>query len=135
MCMYRTFDLTDTRSCYCLAARRTARELTRLYEEKLRPHGLRATQFSVLAALSQMGPATISDLAEALGLERTSLSRSAALLTRNGWVGDDESDRDAREHLLSLTPSGLAKLETAFPDWQEAQRMVEESWTRQSQDR
>ncbi len=107
--------------------------MTRLYEEKLRPHGLRATQFSVLAALSQMGPSTIGDLAEALGLERTSLSRSAALLARNGWVGSDESDRDAREHVLTLTPSGLVKLETAFPDWQDAQRMVERTSTSQAQ--
>ncbi len=134
MCMYRTFDLTETRNCHCLAARRTARELTRLYEEKLRPHGLRATQFSVLAALSQMGPATSGELSDALGLERTSLSRSAALLARNGWVASDESARDAREHVLSLTPSGLSKLESAFPDWKAAQAMVEETWAHDTQE-
>jgi len=133
MCMYRTFDLAETRNCHCLAARRMARELTRLYEEKLRPHGLRATQFSVLAALSQMGSATIGELADALGLERTSLSRSAALLARNGWIASDESARDAREHVLSLTPSGLAKLEAAFPDWHAAQELVERDWARHEQ--
>lgn len=126
--MYRTFDLAETRNCHCLAARRQARELTRLYEEKLRPHGLRATQFTVLAALSQKGPSTIGDLAEALGLERSTLSRSAALLERNGWLGRDESDKDAREHVLRLTPAGLAKLEEAFPDWKAVQEMVDEKW-------
>ncbi len=126
--MYRTFDLAETRNCHCLAARRIARELTRLYEEKLRPHGLRATQFSVLAALSQKGPSTIGDLADALGLERTTLTRSAALLERNGWVSTDRSELDAREHVVNLTPAGLVKLEQAFPDWKEVQDMVEQTW-------
>lgn len=125
-CMYRTFDLSETRECHCLAARRMARELTRLYEGRLRPHGLRATQFSVLAALSQKGPSTISELADALGLERTTLSRGAALLERNAWIGSTQSDLDARERVLSLTPAGLAKLEQAFPDWKAAQEMVEQ---------
>ncbi|MFB9807040.1 hypothetical protein ACFFQF_18180 [Haladaptatus pallidirubidus] len=49
-------DFSATKDCHCLAARRRAREITRLYEEKLRPHGLRATQFSVLAALALKGP-------------------------------------------------------------------------------
>ncbi len=105
-----------------------ARELTRLYEKKLRPHGLRATQFSVLAALSQKGPSTIGDLADALGLERTTLTRSAARLERNGWICTDQSELDAREHLVNLTPAGLVKLEQAFPDWKEVQDLVDQTW-------
>jgi DNA-binding MarR family transcriptional regulator len=131
MCMYRTFDLSETRDCHCLAARRMARELTRLYEEKLRPHGLRATQFSVMATLSQSGPSTINEIADMLGLERTTLSRSATLLERNGWVSSDLSALDARERLLSLTPDGLLKLEEAFPAWKEAQEQVEQTWIHQ----
>ena len=130
--MYTTNDLSETRNCHCLAARRVARELTRLYEEKLRPHGLRATQFSVLAALSQKGPSTVGDLAGLLGLERTTLSRSATLLERNGWVSSNQSDLDARERVLNLTPAGLVKLEQAFPDWKDVQEMVEQSWFQQS---
>lgn len=120
----RTLDLALTRRCHCLAARRTARALTRLYEQKLRRHGLRATQFSVLAALSQKGPTSISELAELLGLERTSLTRSATLLERNGWVGAARA-RDGREHPLRLTAVGLRKLEAAFPAWLEVQQMID----------
>lgn len=123
-CMYTTADLSETRNCYCLKARRAARELTRLYEEKLRPHGLRATQFSVLAALSQKGPTPVGELADLLGLERTTLSRSATLLTRNGWVASDPSSLDARERVLNLTPAGRDKLEAAFPDWKVAQEQA-----------
>ena len=126
--MDTTIDLATTRGCHCLAARRQARALTRLYEEHLRPHGLRATQFSVLAALSQKGPTPLGDLADLLGLERTTLTRGAALLERNGWVSDERS-ADARERLLRLTPSGLAKLEAAYPAWRAAQDLVDRGWT------
>jgi DNA-binding MarR family transcriptional regulator len=94
-----------------------------VYEEKLRPHGLRATQFSILAALALKGPTSVGELAELLGLERTTLTRSAALLQRNGWVGTGRSE-DAREHPLRLTPAGLQRLEGAFPAWKEAQKIV-----------
>lgn len=116
-------DLTATQECYCLAARRYARAITRLYEQKLRPHGLRATQFSILAALALKGPTPIGELADFLVLERTTLSRSAALLQRRGWV-EIAPALDARERPLRLTPAGRRKLEEAFPAWKEAQDLV-----------
>lgn len=125
--MTSTLDLTDTRHCACLRARKRARALTRLYERYLRPHGLRATQFSVLAALSQKGATPVGELAATLGLERTTLTRSAALLERNGWILTVGSD-DARQRRLELTASGLRTLEGALPAWREAQDLVEASW-------
>ena len=82
----QTPNLALTRHCHCLAARRQARALTRLYEQRLRPHRLRATQFSILAALTLKGPTPVTALADLLGLERTTLTRSAAVLERHGWV-------------------------------------------------
>ncbi|HXO91856.1 MAG TPA: MarR family transcriptional regulator [Stellaceae bacterium] len=113
-------DLMVCATCHCLAARRRARAITRLFDEKLRPHGLRATQFSVLVGLALGGPRPIGTLAEALGLEHTTLTRGAARLERNGWVGSDRST-DGRERPLRITPAGRAKLEEAFPAWREAQ--------------
>lgn len=118
-----TLDLRETAHCHCLAARRAARAITRLYEEKLRPHGLRATQFSILAALALKGATPLGELAEFLGLERTTLTRSGALLERNGWVSSGRSG-DAREHLLHLTAGGRRKLEGALPAWKEAQEAL-----------
>ncbi|HET7264524.1 MAG TPA: MarR family winged helix-turn-helix transcriptional regulator [bacterium] len=119
-------DLSATRNCRCLAARRRARILTRIYERRLRLHGLRATQFSVMAALALTGPSRISKLAALLDLERTTLTRVAAVLERNGWVGFGRGP-DARTHQLRLTTAGRRKAETAFPAWKEAQDYVERS--------
>ena|SRR5437867_8856018 len=121
--MGASVDLSPCRGCHCLAARRHARAVTRLFEEKLRPHGLRATQFSVLAALALMGPTPVKELAETLGLERTTLTRIGALLERNGWVSTARSE-DARERPFRLTGAGRRKLERAFPAWKEAQHLV-----------
>lgn len=122
--MKNATDLWPTKDCYCLAARREARALTRLYEKKLRPHGLRATQFSVLAALALKGPTPVSELAEFLGLDRTSLTRNAVVLERNDWVTSERS-QDARERLLRLTLAGRRKVEAAFPAWREVQDLLD----------
>src|SRR5574341_869476 len=119
----RTPHLALTRHCHCLAARRQARALTRLYEQKLRSHGLRATQFSILAALALKGPTPVTALADFLSLERTTLTRSAALLERNGWVAP-APPADPRQRPLRVTPAGRRKLEAAFPAWKEAQDLA-----------
>lgn len=117
-------DLSACKDCRCLAVRRHARAITRLFEEKLRPHQLRATQFSVLAALALMGPTPVGELAETLGLERTTLTRIGAVLERHGWVSVVRSD-DARERPFRLTGTGRRKIESAFPAWKEAQDLVD----------
>ena len=127
---FSTEELMVTRKCHCLAARREARAITRIYEDKLRPHGLRATQFSILAALALKGPTPVGELAELLGLERTTLTRGATLLENNGWIRSGHSD-DARQRPLRLLASGRRKLESAFPAWREAQAQIEEIYWRQ----
>jgi len=112
-------DLAETRACPCLAARRHARAITRHFDAFLRPHGLRSTQFSVLAMLAQRGPTVRGRLADGLGLERTTLTRSAATLERQGWIETLESD-DARERPLALTEAGRRALDAALPAWKEA---------------
>ncbi|MFL6624024.1 MAG: MarR family winged helix-turn-helix transcriptional regulator [Sulfurifustis sp.] len=119
-------DLSECMQCHCLAARRHARAVTRLYDAKLRPHGLRATQFSVLVALALSGPRPIGALAEGLGLERTSLTRSAAVLQEAGWIAPD-APGDGRERPLKLTSAGRKKLEAALPAWKAAQKQVAKS--------
>ena len=117
-------DVSDTRACHCLAVRRHARAITRLYEQRLRPHGLRATQFSVLAALAIKGPTAMTELADLLGLERTTLTRVGGPLERHGWIGADQG-ADARVRLLRITAAGRSKLERAYPAWKEAQELID----------
>lgn len=109
-----------TRGCYCLAARKRARELTRRYEAALRPYGLRATQFSVLAALAQAGPIPVSRLAGILGLERTTLTRIAGVMARDGRLSIASGD-DERVRVLDITTEGKGVLAAALPAWKRVQ--------------
>jgi DNA-binding MarR family transcriptional regulator len=111
--------LAATVACPCLAARRHARAITRHFDAYLRPHGLRATQFSVLAALALGGRWRVGALADALGLERTTLTRSTGTLERNGWIESSTSE-DGRERPLALTDAGRQVLEGALPAWRAA---------------
>jgi DNA-binding MarR family transcriptional regulator len=117
-------ELSQTRNCHCLAARMEARAITRIFEAKLRPHGLRATQFSVLAVLSLKGTTRMKDLARILDLERTTLTRIAGLLERKGLIATIDA-ADARERPLEITAAGHAKLDEALPAWREAQDIVD----------
>lgn len=122
--MTASVNLSACMQCHCLDARRTARALTRLYDKQLRPHGLRTTQFAVLVALATAGPIPMGTLAAALGLERTTLTRGADLLERNGWVASEASN-DGRERRMRLTRAGRRKLESAYPAWKTAQSSAE----------
>jgi DNA-binding MarR family transcriptional regulator len=122
--MNENIDLALCMRCHCLAARRKARELTRVYEAKLRPHGLKATQFSILVALAAVGPKPIGMLAVGLGLERTTLTRGADLLVRDGLIAETRSE-DSRERQIKLTARGRRKLEAAYPAWKAAQEQVD----------
>jgi DNA-binding MarR family transcriptional regulator len=124
--MTRKIDLAACATqCRCLEARREARAISRLYDEQMRPHGLRATQFSVLVALELGGGSPLGMLADTLGLDRTTFTRSAALMRRKGWIASAQSD-DGREHRMTLTAAGRRKLHEAHPAWQRAQRLVEQ---------
>src|SRR5919106_5809931 len=69
-------ELTEVAAgCACRNLRRTARAVTQLYDQTLRPSGLRITQFTLLVAVAISEPVPITRLADALDLDRTTLAR------------------------------------------------------------
>jgi DNA-binding MarR family transcriptional regulator len=100
--------------------RRAARMVTQLYDEALRPTKMRSTQFTLLQALTLLPQASQKRLAELLGMDSTTLTRTLALLRKQGWVTSKTGD-DRRELRLALTVSGTREYERALPYWQSAQ--------------
>lgn len=117
----------ETTRCLCLAARRAARTITREFDQALRPHGLRATQFTLLSALHLAGPQAIGELAELLSTQRTTLTRNLGVAERHGWVTTRASHDDARSRVASITPKGLRVLTAALPAWYTTQQRLTES--------
>ncbi|MBI1777824.1 MAG: MarR family transcriptional regulator [Proteobacteria bacterium] len=112
--------LSETVGCLCLASRRAARAITREFDRELRPHGLRATQFSLLAILELKGPQSIGDLAHVLGADRTTLTRNLALVEDQALVRSRPGD-DARSRIIEITPKGRSRLTGAFAAWRKTQ--------------
>ncbi|OYY68972.1 MAG: hypothetical protein B7Y47_12735 [Sphingomonas sp. 28-63-12] len=108
-------------ACLCLNTQRAARAVARRYDAAFRPIGLTSGQFSILAGLNQAAPVSLGALADALGLERTTLTRNLAPLEQAGLIRSDAADGDKRVRGLSLTTQGRDKLLVAMPLWQMAQ--------------
>jgi DNA-binding MarR family transcriptional regulator len=114
-------NVAECQACLCLASRRAARAITRLFERHLRPHGIRATQFTALVVLSMRGAVTIGELAKVIGVERTTLSRNLTRLEAQGWVRIASDADDARARIVSITRKGRTILAAALPAWRNAQ--------------
>lgn len=114
-----------TLPCMCANIRRAARALTQRYDEVLRPLGLTITQFTILQALSLAGEPTQSELGEILAMDSTTLTRTLAIMTRNGWIGKHYG-ADRRERRLRLTRVGESEFNRALPNWRNAQETLRE---------
>src|SRR5271163_2424331 len=111
----------DCRGCVCAALRRASRAVTQHYERAFRGSGLRATQFTLLAVLTQTGPLPLSALAHQAGLERTTLTRNLQLLKAKGLIRIQSVDQDQRIRRIELTRAGFAAAEKGLPAWRKAQ--------------
>jgi DNA-binding MarR family transcriptional regulator len=107
----------------CASLRRAARVLTQLYEDELRPLGLRATQFTILQALSLAGEVSQGTLGRILAIDSTTLTRTLQIIRRRGWITERRGD-DRRERLLRLSKEGQNQFKRALPSWESAQRKV-----------
>jgi DNA-binding MarR family transcriptional regulator len=110
--------------CYALAARKSARHLSRLYDRHLAPAGLSVSQFSILRVLQEHGRLKITELAEIMIMERTSLVRALKPLQASGWIVSERSG-DGRAFDVTLSSSGMEKVDEAIPFWAEAQAAFE----------
>lgn len=124
-------DLHDTRACLCLAARRLSRDVTARFERHFRGAPLRATQFTVLTLLAQAGPSKLSRIADFLGADRTTMTRTLDALTKLGFVSSQKAD-DPRVRLIDITPEGRRVLSQWLPQWRAAQRETAQ-WLRARQ--
>lgn len=110
--------------CHTLAARRSARGLSRLYDRHLDPSGLSISQFSILSLIEAHDGVRIAELARLLVMERTTLVRALKPLQVAGLVAGEILDRKGTL-ALSLTRAGAAKIVEAVPLWQAAQQAFE----------
>ncbi|MGC4107416.1 MAG: MarR family winged helix-turn-helix transcriptional regulator [Thermomicrobiales bacterium] len=111
-------------TCFSTSVRRIDRILSRIYDDAIRPSGLVTTQYSLLSTLAR-APADLSltDLATAIDMDRSTLSRNLAPLERQGFV-HLAAGQDRRARIVSITQAGREKVDETRPLWRAAQDRV-----------
>jgi DNA-binding MarR family transcriptional regulator len=106
--------------CIAVRVRLINRVVTAIYDEALRPHGIRVSQVNILVAVARMGQARPADVCRVLRLEKSTLSRDVEVMKARGWL---ESDPPAggRHQVLRVTPRGIDLLTRSGPAWESAQ--------------
>ena len=112
--------LDDFSQCMVSNSRMAARAITRRYDAYLRPFGMTATQLSLLGGLREMAGATVSEIAEARGFDRTTLTRNLDRLEAMGIVASHHPEH-GNGRIAQITPRGDALLEQVLPLWRQAQ--------------
>lgn len=109
--------------CTVYRLRMAARRATRVYDRHLAPAGLGIAQFGMLQAISMRPGATVTQVADALDMDRTTLTRNLNPLVRDKLV-ELGAGRDKRSRAITITAAGKARLAEALPLWREAQAAV-----------
>jgi DNA-binding MarR family transcriptional regulator len=115
-----------TADCACFNLRKASRMMTQAYDHYLQPSGLTNTQFSLLVVASKHNPISITELADQLAMDRTTLTRNLQIVKRTGFV-QVRPGRNARTKDIQVTAKGRRALEKALPLWEQAQNKVVDS--------
>ena len=116
---------TISRTCIAVRLRLLNRVVTNLYDDALRPLGLRVSQLNILIVTARLGLARPAQVCEILQLDASTLSRNVKPLQAHGWL-EVVPEEDARAQPFRLTPQGKRLIEKAMAAWEEAQRQASE---------
>jgi DNA-binding MarR family transcriptional regulator len=109
------------RECVMTRWRTTNRVLAAVYDEELRPFGLRSSQHSLLVGVTKAGPVRRIELGRLLSIDPSTLTRNLAVMLRHGWIEEVPDDGDQRGAPIQTTAIGRKLLERSAPAWHRAQ--------------
>lgn len=107
--------------CLAVRLRLVNRAVTAVYDEALRPFGVRTSQVNILVAVGAAGGTRPADLCGILQLDPSTLSRNVERMRARKWI-ETVPSADGRSHTLKLTAQGRELIRSAYPAWQRAQR-------------
>jgi DNA-binding MarR family transcriptional regulator len=111
---------TALETCAGWNLRRAARRATQFLEERMMASGVSFSQFGLMAEIASADDDTMSALAERMGLDQSTLSRTLRTLEAEGLLEIAVVESDQRKRMVWLTEKGARKLETALAIWRQA---------------
>lgn len=118
-------------SCMCLHTQRAARALARRFDEAFAPLNLTHGQYSLLMFLSGPAPTGMAALAQALAIDRTTLTANLKPLERRKLVEIGVDRNDKRSRKLRLTQAGKRLLSKAVPIWRRSHAELDRRFSRE----
>ena len=112
-------------TCTCGELRKAARAITLLYDNAFKSSGLLSTQFNVLQAIYNIDSIRISDLANNLVMDRTTLTRNLSVLERQGFI-EISQGKDHRTRIVTATQKGRNAVAKTIFLWNEVQHKVKQ---------
>ena len=109
--------------CTNLKLRQLMRRVARHYDAEVGKTGLKGTQYSLLSHVVKLGPLRPVDLAAAMNVDASTLSRNLQPLVAAGWLVL-EAGADARSRLVRATDAGREKRAEAQRRWRVAQESL-----------
>ena len=117
--------IAKPQGCTSFRLRRLTRMVSRHYDAHVAAAGLKTTQYSLLSHVLHLGPLRPVDLARAMNIDASTLTRNLKPMLAAGWLVQDQGP-DARSRLVSITPEGRAKRTEAQRLWRAAQTGLNE---------
>lgn len=114
---------TKPRGCTNFKLRQLVRRVSQLYDQELAKAGLKTTQYSLLSHVLKLGPIRPGDLAAAMTMDASTLTRNLKPLVAAGWLELAPGD-DGRSRSVHITPAGRDKRAEAQPHWRAAQQQL-----------
>jgi len=111
------------KQCACFNMRKVTRAVTQFYDRTLEPTGIRATQFTLLVALTSTKGKTLTEIADSLVMDRTTLTRNLKPLEKLELITTTQT-LDKRSKAYVLTEKGEQTVERCIPLWEQAQSNI-----------
>lgn len=118
-------DAPSVRGCTSLKLRQLSRRVSRHYDRVVGAAGLKTTQYSLLSYIVKLGPLRPGELADAMEMDASTLTRNLQPLIVHGWVTVGSGD-DARSRSVAATEAGRAVRAQAQRAWKRAQLALNE---------
>ena len=120
---FQTIIETISGECIAVRMRMLNRVVTNIYDDALRPLGVKVSQMNILVAAGKMGIARPAEVCERLHLDVSTLSRNVERMKARGWL-EVIPDEDGRAQPFRLTNEGRKLVEQAAPAWRKAQKQA-----------
>ncbi len=111
------------RGCTNLKLRQLTRRVGQHYDRIVGAAGLKTTQYSLLSYVARLGPARPGDIADALEMDPSTLTRNLQPMLAKGWLAIGPGP-DGRTRSVTVTAAGRTKRAEAQREWKRAQLAI-----------